>query len=244
MTHINSVAAQLGANALVARPSDRADASARRGQPYPPEAPADALRPSRARADQAWIRRVIDREGPGIVRMLWRILGREHDVMDAFQDCFCKLATADPRRVRKTRAYAYRTAANIAIEMIRSRKRRAAHLPAIARASAQRSTLDASPDRAFPDGPATNAEGYGQVRRGHISSRLSGEPLEPHHGLRQAIARLPAHLRNVIVLRDLSRMSYKEVGRSLGITPSTARVYRRHAVVQLADLLKKKGREP
>ena len=39
------------------------------------------------------------------------------------------------------------------------------------------------------------------------------------------------------VLRDLSRLSYEEVGRTLGITPATARVYRRHAVVKLAESL-------
>ena len=55
--------------------------------------------------------------------------------------------------------------------------------------------------------------------------------------LREAIASLPRYLGNVIVLRDLSRMSYREVGKTLGIDPATARVYRRHAVVKLAELL-------
>ena len=58
----------------------------------------------------------MDRDGPGIVRMLRRILGNEQDVMDAYQDCFCKLAqrpTGD--RPSHARAYAYRTAGNIAM---------------------------------------------------------------------------------------------------------------------------------
>jgi hypothetical protein len=37
-------------------------------------------------------------------------------------------------------------------------------------------------------------------------------------------------------------MSYKEVARVLGIEPTTARVYRRHAVVKLAELLGEENR--
>ncbi len=55
------------------------------------------------------------------------------------------------------------------------------------------------------------------------------------------MALLPDHLRNVVVLRDLSRISYEEIGRMLGIEPTTARVYRRHAVVKLAEILDEGG---
>lgn len=163
--------------------------------------------------DHGWVARLIEREGPGILRMLWRLLGREQDVMDAYQDCFCRLASRgkSPDLV-SARAYAYRTAVNIAIEMLRGRKRRTAHWPAIV---AQR--IDAQDPQ-----PTDGGEEYSE---GHLER------------LRDAIGRLPVHLRNVVVLRDLSRMPYKEVGRTLGIDPATARVYRRHAVVKLAELL-------
>lgn len=157
-----------------------------------------------------WIVRLLDEDGPGILRLLWRILRREQDVMDAYQDCFCKLATlAGARKPRNARAYAYRTASNIAIELIRVRQRRAAHW-----------------DRVVADrGPSPEPEPASE------DSGKGGERLE------QALAQLPAHLRSVIVLRDLSRMPYEEVGRTLGIEPATARVYRRHAVVKLAELM-------
>jgi len=142
--------------------------------------------------------------------MLWRLLGREQDVMDAYQDCFCKLAAREHGRdLANARAYAYRVAANIAIEMLRVRKRRTAHWPAIV---VQRTDAQ------------TGNSGEGDTE-GHFER------------LRDAIGQLPAHLHNVVVLRDLSRMPYKEVGRTLGIDPATARVYRRHAVVKLAELL-------
>jgi len=157
-----------------------------------------------------WVVRLLDEDGPGILRLLWRILGREQDVMDAFQDCFCKLATlAGARRPKNARAYAYRTASNMAIELIRVRQRRAAHW-----------------DRVVSEhGPKPESEPVAD------DSGKGGERL------RQAIAQLPPHLRSVIVLRDLSRMPYEEVGRTLGIDPATARVYRRHAVVKLAELM-------
>jgi len=157
-----------------------------------------------------WIIRLLDEDGPGILRLLWRILGREQDVMDAFQDCFCKLATlAGARKPRNARAYAYRTASNMAIELIRVRQRRAAHW--------NRVVTEHGPD-VEPE-PTADDSGKGGER------------------LRQAVAQLPAHLRSVIVLRDLARMPYEEVGRTLGIDPATARVYRRHAVVRLAELM-------
>ena len=148
------------------------------------------------------------------IRMLWRLLGREHDVMDAYQDCFCKLAAPGRRRnVAQAKAYAYRTAANIAIEMIRVRRRRAAHWPAI---TAQRGTQP-------PDEEADNS-------REDASSDSTAL-------LQEAIARLPEHLRNVVVLRDISQLPYDEIGRTLGIEPTTARVYRRHAIIKLAEIL-------
>lgn len=155
--------------------------------------------------------RLMESEGPGILRMLWRLLGREADVMDAFQDCFCRLAALDGRRkLSNARAYAYRTATNIAIELIRSRQRLKAHWPRIVDREKNSSTHDAG-DRFCSD--------------------------DAKEALQQSIATLPPHLRNVIVLRDLNRLTYEEVGKTLGIDPATARVYRRHAVVKLAALL-------
>ena len=168
-----------------------------------------------AEAAHGWIVRIMDGEGPGILRLLWRLLGRESDVMDAYQDCFCKLvARKNCGKVKSEKAYAYRTAANIAVEMIRTRSRHRAHWPAIV---AERNRNQ--------DPPTTD-----------IGAEES-EDADAHANLRAAIAELPAHLRNVIVLRDLSRLPYEEVGKTLGIDPATARVYRRHAVVKLADLL-------
>ena len=52
--------------------------------------------------------------------------------------------------------------------------------------------------------------------------------------LRDCIARLPEHLRDVITLRDLAELSYAQIGRILGISTGTARVYRCKAIQLLA----------
>jgi len=162
------------------------------------------------RAEYGWVEQLIETEGPGILRMLWRLLGREQDVLDAYQDCFCKLTSLQDRKdLANVRAYAYRTATNIAIELIRTRIRQAAHRDAIATRH-------------------TGKEAEGETGEG--DDVAVGQ-------LRNAIGKLPTHLRNVLVLRDLTRMPYKEVGKTLGIEPATARVYRRHAIVKLTELL-------
>ncbi len=158
-----------------------------------------------------WLTKLIESDGPGIINLLWRILHREADVSDAFQETCCKLAALrDPAGLKHARAYAYRTAANTAIEMLRSRTRRAGHF---ANFAAQRMREEPGPD--------------GAIERDDRESAA----------LQAALAELPTHLREVVILRDLGRMPYREVGRLLDIDPATARVYRRHAVVRLAELM-------
>jgi len=182
-----------------------------------------------SRSDHAWIKPIIDTEGPAILRMLWRILGQEQDVLDAYQDCFCKLVVRGKSSdLKNIKAYAYRTASNIAIEMLRSRKRRAEHWPRIA---VDRSSRDPDPDPDLSIGQETFGPERSDGRHGVASSQAANR-------LQQALVQLPTHLRNVVVLRDLSKMSYEQVGRTLGIEPTTARVYRRHAIIKLADLIK------
>ncbi|MFQ5461757.1 MAG: RNA polymerase sigma factor [Phycisphaerae bacterium] len=157
-----------------------------------------------------WILRVMETEGPHILALLRRLLSNEADVLDAYQDCFCKLATFPGRHgISSVRAYIYRTASNIGIEIIRTRARRSGHLRKIA---AQQGNLVDEPGPSDPDDAELDI-------------------------LREAIADLPAHLRNVIHLRDFCGFSYKELAAILNIDPATARVYRRHAIVKLSSVL-------
>ncbi len=60
--------------------------------------------------------------GPELVTMLWRILGNEQDVCDAYQNTFLKLAHFEGgRKPEHIKAYVFRSAANVAISMLRRR---------------------------------------------------------------------------------------------------------------------------
>ncbi|MCO6437459.1 MAG: sigma-70 family RNA polymerase sigma factor [Phycisphaerae bacterium] len=177
---------------------------------------------------RAWLEKLMRRDGPGILRLLWRMLQVEQDVMDAYQDCFCKLAQRGRfNDLHSARAYAYRTAANIAVEMIRTRMRHRRHWPALAEARREAARHESGRDNGASAG----------------ESEPSADSQAPHAALWNALARLPAHLRNVVVLRDLNQLSYAEVGKILMIAPATARVYRRHAVVRLAEFMKEEERD-
>lgn len=168
------------------------------------------------RSHQAWVLEVMREDGPGVVRLLWRMLGREPDVLDAYQDCFCRLmAVADREGERPSRAYVYRTAMNIALDARRRRKVRADHLGQVS-AHCEATAGESNPFR----------NGGGSADPDLVSA------------LREAIESLPERLREVIVLRDLAELSYRDVAALLGLTEGTARVYRREAVVLLSDRLK------
>lgn len=162
-------------------------------------------------ASQQWILVAMQKHGAELVTMLWRILGNEQDVCDAYQTTFVQLAhRGDRRKPRHIKAYLFRTASNAAITMLRRRvveNRTLSDLEAQTR----------HPESLEPD----------------FDTRYLAEKL------RALIAELPDHLRGVIALRDLGELSYAEVARILQISTGTARVYRCKAVQLLAAWMNK-----
>ena len=61
------------------------------------------------------------------------------------------------------------------------------------------------------------------------------DAMDLQQGLRDAIAKLPDYLSDVVVLRDLAEMPYQQVAKILGITTTAARVYR-HKALKLLTL--------
>jgi RNA polymerase sigma factor (sigma-70 family) len=133
-------------------------------------------------------------------------------VLDAYQGVVCQLTARGPKKIGRNRgAYFYRSAINAAIEQIRRRQRDRQRLGELAERQAQRPTSD---------GPGTSME--------HV--RLLEQ-------IRAAVLALPSHLRDVVVLRDLAGFDYSRVSQTLKITPGTARVYRRQAIVRLSEMM-------
>lgn len=165
-------------------------------------------------ASQKWVLTAMQRYGSGLVTMLWRILGDEHDVCDAYQDTFLHLANAfaDRRKPAHIRAYLYRTASNNAITMLRRRQLSRKYQQTIAQSTDESITVD-------------------------YARQLDTEALQKR--LRNAISKLPDYLADVVVLRDLAEMPYEQVASILNISKTAARVYRHKAIQMLAVLLNK-----
>jgi len=103
------------------------------------------------------------------------------------------------------KAYVYRTAANIAISLMRSR-------------AAERRTLAAT---VLPHRSVRCPE-----------QELDQEYLM--QSLRYHMTQLPDHLRQVVILRDLGDLPYGQISRIMGISAASARVYRCKAIQLLA----------
>ncbi len=160
--------------------------------------------------DQRWILSTMHKHGQELITLLWRILGNEQDVCDAYQDTFLQLAHYDRgQRPEHVKAYIFRTANNVAISMLRRR-------------IAQRKRMSS----AIATGKNAAEWRSGEYRpvAGSPAKELDSKYLQ--ESLRRYIAQLPEHLRNVITLRDLAELSYAQIGRILGISAATARVYR------------------
>ena len=162
---------------------------------------------------QCWILGAMRKHGHELVTMLWRILGNEQDVCDAYQTTFLRLAHHEDRlKPRWIKAYLFRTASNTAISMLRQR-------------IVERKVLSS----VVP--PAEEAADV-QI---DVNVKYLTENLRCH------VAQLPEHLRNVVMLRDFGELSYAEVARIMGISVGTARVYRCKAVQLLATWMNKEA---
>ena len=163
---------------------------------------------------QQWVLSAMQSHGQQLVTMLWRILGNEQDVCDAYQQTFLQLAHYQNRqKPDNVQAYLFRTASNTAISMLRRTKIRQKFSQVTAATAPVAHNADYARD---------------------LDSKLLQEKL------RSAIVKLPEYLRDVIVLRDLAELPYERVGKILGLRPATARVYRSKAITLLASWL---GRE-
>jgi len=167
-----------------------------------------------AAADQRWILVLLQEHGPGVVAILWGMLGREQDVLDAYQNVACHLLSRGPNGVGRNRgAYFYRSAINAGIELIRRQQR-------------DRNALGRLAERSVASGSVAE-------------DGASLEPVRMIEQVRAAVVALPPYLRDVILLRDMAGFNYARVAKMLNITAATARVYRRQAIVRLAVKLSK-----
>lgn len=167
--------------------------------------------PKTLESSQKWVLSAMSNFGPELVTMLWRILGNEQDVCDAYQDTFLKLAHYEQRsKPENIRAYVFRSASNVAISILRHRLADKARLS---------SGIAAAVKKCSP--------------QAELDTQLLRE------ALRACIARLPEHFRDVVILHDLAELPYEQVAGILQTTAATARVYRCKAIQLLAQWMRK-----
>ena len=165
-------------------------------------------------SSQRWVLTAMQKHGPELVTMLWRILGNDQDVCDAYQTTFLRLAHVENgRKPRHLKAYLFRTANNTAITMLRRR---------------------AVENRAL-SGMENHPESAPTIEADFDTQQLADK-------LRDHIAEVPEHFRTVVTLRDLGELSYAEVAKIMGISEGTARVYRCKAIALLATWMNKKDK--
>jgi RNA polymerase sigma factor (sigma-70 family) len=177
----------------------------------------DFVIPEPIAESQQWVLSSMQKHGPELVKMLWRILGNEQDVCDAYQDTFLRLAHYEGgQKPNKVKAYLFRSASNVAVSMLRHRMAEKRLSTAIVESNHIKQCIN-----------TTN----------ELDSKLLRETLMRH------LARLPKHLRNVIILHDLAELSYGQVGRILGVTTTTTRVYRCKAIQLLSIWMNEEDNE-
>jgi RNA polymerase sigma factor (sigma-70 family) len=160
---------------------------------------------------QSWVLTTMQRYGPELITMLWRILGNEQDACDAYQSTFLQLAHHQAgHKPNHIKAYVFRTANNVAITILRHKL-------------AEENRISKS--------QYSKNNYYSPVNE--LDCKYLVETL------RCCITKLPEHLRNVITLHDLAELPYHQVGRILGISSATARVYRCRAIQLLSVWMNK-----
>jgi len=169
----------------------------------------DATAADSVAAGQRWVLASMQKYGPDLLKLLWRILGNDQDVCDAYQDTFVRLANRGDGCVPDdARAFVFRSAANTAISMLRRRRQQLQ--------AARRMAMEPRPTAPPADG------------REMDEARL-------RDSLQSCLARLPEKLQEVVVLKDLAELPYRQVARMLGMSQTAARVYRCRAIQLLGS---------
>ena len=155
---------------------------------------------------------IVRKHGPIVWRTAYRLVGNHTDAADCFQETFtCALEVSQHQRVRSFPALLVRVATRRAIDRLRQRFARS------------RLGVDAVDVVTLPG----NGQGpVQQVQTHELAARL-----------RKALAQLPPKEAEVFCLRHLNNMSYRQIGKELGIKANTAGVLLHRARVKLRNII-------
>jgi RNA polymerase sigma-70 factor (ECF subfamily) len=161
---------------------------------------------------------IVKKHGPAVWYTAYKLVGNSADAADCFQETFVSaLEVSRRQRVRSFSALLVRLATARAIDRLRQRSRQ----PRL------------STDAANVAVVAYNNPGpFQEVQRRELAGKL-----------REALGRLPPQEAEVFSLRYLSDMSYRQIGKELGIKTNTAGVMLHRARTKLRELMESDEKE-
>jgi len=174
---------------------------------------------------------IIDKHGPTVWRIAYRLLGNHADAADCFQETFVSaLQFCRRQHVRNFSALLARLATARAIDQLRRRFRRSSLAKGVSDDAVSDANRAAQADLAAvpcanPD-PARKAQQQESVVR-----------------LRELLTQLPPREAQVFCLRYLDGMSYRQIAGALGINTNAAGVLLHRAKVKLRESFELSARE-
>lgn len=152
-----------------------------------------------------------------IYHMSLRYTGNEHDAMDVTQEVFLRLFRFLPKFQEESRfsTWLYRIAVNANLDFLRRRT----------------PDSDLSLDAEDEDGLAY------EISDARYEPESEAERAELRQAICDGIQSLPPRMREIVVLRDISGLSYEEIGEVLGIEQGTVKSRLSRARSKLGALL-------
>ena len=161
-----------------------------------------------------------------VYNLALRTVGNEEDAADMTQEAFLRAyrSLGSFRGDSKFFVWLYRLTTNICIDFLRSRGRRPTVSLTAADEDEEPQELDVADDRFDPVQSLERAELRRAVQRG--------------------LASLPEDYRRILMLRELSGLSYAEIGQVLRLEEGTVKSRLFRARKKLCDFLRKDGNLP
>lgn len=173
------------------------------------------------KGDQAAFEQLLDRYQKPVYHQALRLVGNPEDAADVTQEVFLKVWKHLPsfRGESGFATWLYRLTDNAAIDLLRREKKRRGG-----------PSLDDEEGAALltPADPAPSP--YQRVERKELRRAVA-----------DGLAQLTEEHRRILVLREVSGLSYEEIGDILGLTPGTVKSRLARARISLAKILRKPG---
>jgi RNA polymerase sigma-70 factor (ECF subfamily) len=169
---------------------------------------------------------LVDEYGPRLYGYLYRLTGSRHDAEDLLQDLFLRLVRMikDYDHGARFEAWIFRIATNLARDRIRRARRASTTVSLDANGSGNPGNQGASSEEQLAD-------------TSWLAPDAPLEVCEEVDRLQQALWRLPAAERQVILLRHFSGMSFAEIAQAMGTPLGTALARSHRGLGKLREMM-------